>query len=889
MNKAFAITAVTGIMLGVLPMDRIYHSQAIPSILAAGTTSDTIVKLPFNNGGEDSSGNGNTGIIGNNVTFTDSFSGKAATFSGGKITLPKDKLSFGANQDFSISFWIKADPVDDDVIITNKNWDSGANQGWLIGIENNFLLWNWKGASTNRIDLKNQKKITVADRKWHHIAVTHDRDGQAKFYKDGVLEHVINIAGTGTVDTPLDVNIGADGLGRYALNNGMLEEFQIDKSALTQEQIRALYEEHKDAAQALPPLIESFKGKLELVGASHTVNGAQFSMNLHLRTNNMNVLPNKIETTLAYDSQKFRFVSASTNVTVDTSTPGILKVVSNGSKNFNDTKPLDFANTKIADLKFETIEESGTGLITVGESKFYETNRLYTIEQLTTDSKQITIHQKQDIDTNKDGLVTVADAIADGLSEDMKKRIAAASQIKPYKRVLFIGIDGCGVGVHERAPFWSNLTGSKADVDSRLQMPYLRSLIETGAVSYTAQAIMPTSSSPNWGAMFTGVAYDKHGISNTTSGIQYYPENSAYPTIFKSIREEMPERNIASYVNWTNITRGHIEPSLGVESKHGNDAQIAQQAKEFITNGKMKDTSLMFLHFDEVDGAGHSYGWYTQGFYNKIAQTDAHIRTVVEELDKQGLRDDTLILVMPDHGGGTEGHNGTYSNQFSHGQNSQLAKGIFFAANGRTVSRAENGEKILQGGTTPDAAATVLSALRLQQQEIGDSHVLEGMFTDQAHQLQKNAANLVLSPSTGHNDQVITEYDVKLKNQKSTTKAIDLQLATQNIEIKQIQVLQPGVKVLHQAHTDGKLRIILETKDGIRENESVIRILTKKHTTKEALHISEAVTANELGKEEMPNLVNEKETKSQQKPSFLQQATQHMHAVISFLKSGQKN
>ena len=67
--------------------------------------------------------------------------------------------------------------------------------------------------------------------------------------------------------------------------------------------------------------------------------------------------------------------------------------------------------------------------------------------------------------------------------------------IKP-ERVFVIGIDGAmGSAVRD---------GKTPNIDD---------LIADGTVSYSAQAVLPSASYQNWGALLHGVGAEKHGIN----------------------------------------------------------------------------------------------------------------------------------------------------------------------------------------------------------------------------------------------------------------------------------------------------------------------------------------------------------------------------------------
>ena len=74
---------------------------------------------------------------------------------------------------------------------------------------------------------------TLADGRWHHVSVAHDRDGNAIIYLDGVEVHRTSISGLRSVDSNGDLRIG----GRFA---GSIDDLQIWQRRLLPEEIRRL-------------------------------------------------------------------------------------------------------------------------------------------------------------------------------------------------------------------------------------------------------------------------------------------------------------------------------------------------------------------------------------------------------------------------------------------------------------------------------------------------------------------------------------------------------------------------------------------------------------------------------------------------------------------------
>ncbi|MCR8660415.1 LamG-like jellyroll fold domain-containing protein [Paenibacillus endoradicis] len=179
------------------------------------------------------------GIAGKAINLNPTESGQSY-ISAGKPS----NLQFGANQNFTVSFWMKSDGQNgaDTTIISNKDWASGANQGWIIGMYQGNLIWNYKGSSKDRLDFK-PTVVKVGDNEWHHIAISHNRTGDAVFYVDNKQVKTISIANAGNIDTTLPINIGADGKGNLAYK-GLLDEMNVYNTALSATEVATLYQSY---------------------------------------------------------------------------------------------------------------------------------------------------------------------------------------------------------------------------------------------------------------------------------------------------------------------------------------------------------------------------------------------------------------------------------------------------------------------------------------------------------------------------------------------------------------------------------------------------------------------------------------------------------------------
>lgn len=244
---------------------------------------------------------------------------------------------------------------------------------------------------------------------------------------------------------------------------------------------------------------------------------------------------------------------------------------------------------------------------------------------------------------------------------------------KRYNHTIIIGIDGMG------------------NFNRKAATPNIDALFENGAVTYTALSMDPTISAENWGAMLIGCNPDVHGLTNSiVSRCEYKNEN--LPSVFTRIRKEYPDAYLASYCNWNPINHGIVEHDVGVELVTAdNDDILCDKIEEAIA----KKPDFLFIQFDDVDGAGHTHWYGTEGHISQIEKTDGFVGRIVDAYKKADIFDDTLFICLADHGGIRAGHGGYTKEE----------RTIFFAVSGKGIVKSEMGY-----AQTKDIASLVLYA-----------------------------------------------------------------------------------------------------------------------------------------------------------------------------------
>ncbi len=247
-----------------------------------------------------------------------------------------------------------------------------------------------------------------------------------------------------------------------------------------------------------------------------------------------------------------------------------------------------------------------------------------------------------------------------------------------YKHAVVIGIDGMG------------------NFNRNTPTPCMDEIFKNGAVTYNGFSMAPTISAQNWGAMLLGASPAAHGLTNSIVSHQRYL-NQNLPSVFTKIKEALPHSKTASFCNWSPINYGIIEDGIGVTKVNSsNDAALCEEICRYVGDEK---PNFLFVQFDDADGAGHKYGYGEDGHLKKITEEDALVGRIFKTYEAAGIIDDTLFIVIADHGG----------IRFGHGGYTESEKLVFFAVRGKNVKKGN-----IEFAYTKDIAALVLYALGLE-------------------------------------------------------------------------------------------------------------------------------------------------------------------------------
>lgn len=217
------------------------------------------------------------------------------------------------------------------------------------------------------------------------------------------------------------------------------------------------------------------------------------------------------------------------------------------------------------------------------------------------------------------------------------------AQKSKVKHVILMGFDGLG-----------------AYGFSEAEAPNIKQLMQDGAWSLQARAVLPSSSAVNWASMLMGAGPTLHGYTEWDSQVPEIPSvdknrYGIFPTIFGVIKNQRPNAKLGVIYSWGGIGYLFGKNTVDLDVHTNNDSLSAARAIEFITKEKPLFT---FVHFDEPDGTGHKIGHRTPEYNAMVHKVDTYVGEIRDAIKEAGMEKETLIILTSDHGGTGKGHGG---------------------------------------------------------------------------------------------------------------------------------------------------------------------------------------------------------------------------------------
>ncbi|MCD8137268.1 MAG: alkaline phosphatase family protein [Parabacteroides gordonii] len=284
--------------------------------------------------------------------------------------------------------------------------------------------------------------------------------------------------------------------------------------------------------------------------------------------------------------------------------------------------------------------------------------------------------------------------------------ITAKVNASAAKRIVLISLDGICV-----------------DGFLKAKTPNLDALLAEGSLSLNTRVVMPSVTLPNWTSHLTGSGPEQHGVVDNSWEISKFilpaietDSEGYYPSVFKVLKEALPQVKTAFYYNWINLFYPYNKQYLDEVSYLEEDAYVPnyEKALSFLKENR-KHPTLVFLYSVHTDHAGHKYKWMSPEYIKSIEEADVEIGRFIDKMKQEGLYNDTHFMFLTDHGGINYGHGGVSTDEM-------------IVPWGITGPRIKKGFKITEANNTVNTAATILHLFKVKQPLSWTGEVIESIF-----------------------------------------------------------------------------------------------------------------------------------------------------------------
>ena len=284
--------------------------------------------------------------------------------------------------------------------------------------------------------------------------------------------------------------------------------------------------------------------------------------------------------------------------------------------------------------------------------------------------------------------------------------ITAKVNAAAAKRIVLISLDGICV-----------------DGFLKAKTPNLDALLAEGSLSLHTRVVMPSVTLPNWTSHLTGSGPEQHGVVDNSWEISKFilpaietDSEGYYPSVFKVLKEALPQVKTAFYYNWINLFYPYNKQYLDEVSYLEEDAYVPnyEKALSFLKENR-KHPTLVFLYSVHTDHAGHKYKWMSPEYIQSIEEADVEIGRFIDKMKQEGLYNDTHFMFLTDHGGINYGHGGVSTDEM-------------IVPWGITGPGIKKGFKITEANNTVNTAATILHLFKVKQPLSWTGEVIESIF-----------------------------------------------------------------------------------------------------------------------------------------------------------------
>lgn len=213
------------------------------------------------------------------------------------------------------------------------------------------------------------------------------------------------------------------------------------------------------------------------------------------------------------------------------------------------------------------------------------------------------------------------------------------------KHLVIVGIDGLG---------------SPGFVEAAT--PELDRLVSEGSFKSHARSVLASKSMPNWAAHLMGASPAQTGaLDNDWQPLSpklapvAMDHSGMFPSLFSQLQAKEPQSRQAVFHHWKEFANLVPFSWMDEVSHQLTEGETMQAALQYFEKRRPR---LTVIHLDHVDHAGHEHGYISQEYTAAVTRADELVGDLVRKIETLSLLDQTVIMVVSDHGGLGKSHGG---------------------------------------------------------------------------------------------------------------------------------------------------------------------------------------------------------------------------------------
>jgi len=197
-----------------------------------------------------------------------------------------------------------------------------------------------------------------------------------------------------------------------------------------------------------------------------------------------------------------------------------------------------------------------------------------------------------------------------------------------------------------------SIDGLRPDVALRADTPSIHALMREGAFTFWSQTTAVSITLPSHTSMLTGVTPARHDIVWNADLPFSSPVWPRFPTLFEvAKRAGYTTAMVAGKSKFNQLAKPNTVDWLSVPQKANSKVHDDDVAKDAIDIIGQHRPDVLFVHFPDVDSAGHAKGWGSHEQLAAVHLADAALGSMVTAWRSAGLAEHGLIMLTTDHGG----------------------------------------------------------------------------------------------------------------------------------------------------------------------------------------------------------------------------------------------